>query len=312
MRTDPQRIVRLAVLIQHGSFSRAATHLGLSQPALSQSIAQIEKEVGVKLIERTPHGIEPTIYGRMLYQHAKSIDRELALAAQDIAELAFGRKDALRIGATVGGASALVVLAICRTQDTRPGIDSYIVEDFSIKPLLAQLHDRTVDVLMCQNPQEIDLKGTRSIALCKARRVACVRATHPLSGVVSLNDLATYPFVCPQEELGLMFGFRQIFATIGVELPEVLAVNSLYLAKEIVLNSDSFALFSELSVINERDRGLFRLIELDVMTEHWLQIVVRAEQPRNHVIEHFVKEIIAVCGGLHLDVHADAVEFAHV
>ena len=113
MRIDPQRLIRLAVLIQHGSFSRAAEHLGLTQPALSQSIAQIEKEVGVKLIERTPHGVEPTLYGQVLYEHAKSIDRELALAAQHIGELAFGHKGALRIGATVGGAASFVALAVC-------------------------------------------------------------------------------------------------------------------------------------------------------------------------------------------------------
>ena len=120
MRIDPQRLIRLAVLIQHGSFSRAADHLGLTQPALSQSIAQIEKEVGVKLIERTPHGVEPTIYGQVLYEHAKSIDRELAQAAQQIQELAFGQKGALRVGAMVGGAASLSALAVCKLQKRVP------------------------------------------------------------------------------------------------------------------------------------------------------------------------------------------------
>jgi DNA-binding transcriptional LysR family regulator len=305
MRIDPQRLIRLAVLIQHGSFSRAADHLGVTQPALSQSIAQIEKEVGVKLIERTPHGIEPTIYGQVLYERAKSIDRELAQAAQQVQELAFGHRGALRVGTSVGGASSLVALAVCRLQNSRPGADTRIIEEFSIKPLLAQLHDRTVDLLICQRPDEVQLKGTRALSLLRAERKACVRAGHPLAGDISLHDLSTYPFVCPQEEMGLLFGFRQIFSTIGIQLPEVLVVNSIYVAKEIVLNSDSFGLFSDLSVLNEQRTGTLRLIDLAIQTQYWMQLILRAEQTPTELMLCFITELTAVCKDLDFAVHAD-------
>ena len=312
MRIDPQRLIRLAVVIQHGSFSRAADHLGLTQPALSQSIAQIEKEVGVKLIERTPHGIEPTMYGQVLYEHAKSIDHELAKAAQQIQELAFGNRGALRVGATVGGASFLVALAVCKLQESRPGTDTRIIEDFSIKPLLAQLQNRTVDMLICQRPHEVELEGTRALSLFRAERVACVRADHPLTGQISLHDLSTYPFVCPQEEIGLLFGFQQIFSTIGIELPEVLVVNSVYVAKEIVLNSSSFGLFSDLSVLNEKRLGTLRLIELETPTQYWMQLIVRAGQLPTDLSASFIEELMAVCKELDIDAHADAVDFKNM
>ncbi len=305
MRIDPQRLIRLAVLIQHGSFSRAAEHLGLTQPALSQSIAQIEKEVGVKLIERTPHGVEPTLYGQVLYEHAKSIDRELALAAQHIGELAFGHKGALRIGATVGGAASFVALAVCKLQASRAGIDTRIVEEFSIGALLTQLHDRTLDVLVCPRPRELDLKGASSTPLFLAKRLACVRAGHPLSGDVSLRELSTFSFVCPEEELGLLFGFRQIFGTIGVDLPEVLVVNSVYLAKELVLNSDAFGLFSDVSIINEHRLGLVKPIELETPTNYWMQLILRAEQARNEPIAGFIAEMIEICSERGIEVNPD-------
>src|SRR5579883_2809561 len=312
MRIDPQRMIRLAVLIQHGSFRKAADHLGLTQPALSQSIAQIEKEVGVKLIERTPHGIEPTIYGQVLYEHAKSIDRELAQAAQHIQELAFGHRGALKIGATVGGGPMIVEKAVCRLQDSRPGIDIRINAESSIMSLLTQLHDRTIDMLICQRPQELELKGTRAFSLFRAKRVACVRAGHPLTGNVTLRDLSTYPFVSPQEEMGLLFGFRQIFATIGLDLPEVLISNSIYVAKEIVLNSDAFALFSDLSVLNERRLGLLKLIELEIPTQYWMHLILREEQAPTDLMKSFVTEILAVCKELDIDAHADAAKFLNL
>jgi DNA-binding transcriptional LysR family regulator len=312
MRIDPQRIIRLAVLIEHGNFGRAADHLGLTQPALSQSIAQIEREVGAKLIERTPHGIEPTIYGQVLYQHAKSIDRELAQAAQHIQELTIGQKDALAIGATVGGASSLATMAICNLQKRPPAFDIKIINETSIKSLLAQLHDHTSDMLISQQLHELELKGTRAFSLFRARRVACVRAGHPLTGQITLKDLATFPFVCPQEETGLLLGLRQIFSTIGLDLPEVIISNSLHVSKEIVLNSDAFALFSDLSVLSERRLGLLNLIELEIPTQYWMQLTLRAEQIPTPLMKRFVAEIVAVCQKLEIDVHPDAAKFQSI
>ena len=310
MRVDPQRLIRLAVLIQHGSFKQAASHLGVTQPALSQSIAQIEREVGVKLIDRTPHGVEPTIYGRILYEHARSIDRELVQAAQHIRELASGKKSALKVGVTVGAAASLAALTICRLQPFRSGIDTRISEEPTIRSLLTRLQDRTVDILICQRPREVDLKGARALALCRVRRVLCVRTGHPLTGPVKLNDISAYPFVCPQDEIGELFGLSQIFSTIGLDpARKIIISNSIYVAKEMVLNSDAFGIFSDLSVLSERRLNLFRLIDLETPTEYWMQLILRSEQTPTDLIKDFVRELVCVCRDLNIDVHPGAVRF---
>ena len=309
MRIDPQRLMRLAVLIQQGSFRRAAETLGVTQPALSQSIAQIEKEVGVRLIERTPHGVEPTVYGRVLYQHAAVVDRELAQAAQEIQELAFGHKGALAVGTTPGGAATLVALAVCKLLEARPGVDTRIIEETSVKTLVSRLHDRSLDMILCQRPEGTDLNGIRTISLFRTKRVACVRSGHPLANEATLRDLATYPFVCPEEEMGHVFGFRQIFLLNGLALPEVLISNSINMAKEIVLNSDAFALFSDLSVLSERQHGLISSIELEVSTMYWMQLIIRDEQALTELMRWFVREIVDLCGRLSVDVHPEAHRF---
>ena len=295
MRIDPQRLMRLAVLAQHRSFGRAAEQLGLTQPALSQSISQLEREVGVKLLERTPHGAEPTIYGQVLCEHARAIDRELARAAQQIRELAFGHKGALTVGVTAGGAATLVALAICRLHASRSGIDIRITEEASPKPLMTLLRDRAVDLLICQRPPEFELKGTRARSVFQARRVACIRTGHPLTGPVTLRDLSLYPFVCPEEELGILFGFRQIFSTIGLGLPEVLSSNSIHVSKDIVLNSDAFALFSDVSVLSESRLGLLRAIDLHELSQYWMQLILREEQVESETMRSFLGELIEVC-----------------
>ena len=312
MRVDPQRLIRLAVLIRQGTFNRAATHLGLTQPALSQSIAQMEKEVGVKLIERTPRGVKPTIYGQLLYEHAKSIDRELSQAAQQLRELAFGHKGAIRVGASNGGAASLVARAVCRLLKSNPSVDVQLVEESSIKSLIAQLHDRSLDVLISQRPNEVELKGTRTLSLFKAKRAAWIREGHPLRGSFTLRELSAFPFVCPQEELGMLFGFRQIFSAINLELPNILASNSIHMAKEIVLNSDAFALFSDLSVISECRLGLLRQVDLETPTQYWMQLILRGEQLPTPLMKAFVAEIMTVCKELGIASHGDAGRFEHL
>ncbi|MFB6549435.1 LysR family transcriptional regulator [Streptomyces sp. NPDC056405] len=301
MRIDPQRIIRLAVLIQHGSFGRAAEHLGVTQSALSQSIALIEREIGVKVVERTPQGVVPTIYGQALYEHARSIDRELAQAARQIKDLVSGREEVLTVGTAVGGTAMLAASAVCRLLDAHPALDTRIHEDTSSRALLTELRDRRIDMAICHRPAEDALKGLRASPLFLTRRVACVRNGHPLSGKASLHELSRYPFVCPPGELGLLFSFPQIFSAIGTRMPRVVASDSIYIAKEIVLHSDAFALFSDISVIKERDSGLMKIMEIDVPTRYWMQVIVRDDQPPTGPMNEFVSHMRLACGELGIE-----------
>ena len=54
---DPKRLLDLLRIAEHGSYTRAAAAQGVSQPALSNSIAALEKALGVRVLERTRHGI---------------------------------------------------------------------------------------------------------------------------------------------------------------------------------------------------------------------------------------------------------------
>jgi DNA-binding transcriptional LysR family regulator len=73
---DLRHLHYLVVVIEEGQITRAAQRLHLAQPALSQSIAKLEAQLGVQLLERRPRGIEPTPAGAAFYAKAR-----LALAA---------------------------------------------------------------------------------------------------------------------------------------------------------------------------------------------------------------------------------------
>src|SRR5215471_352339 len=73
---------------QRGSMAKAATDLGITQPAVSRVIAELEHAMGVRLLDRSPQGIEPTEYGRALLRRGISVFDELTQGIKDIRFLA--------------------------------------------------------------------------------------------------------------------------------------------------------------------------------------------------------------------------------
>jgi len=77
-------------VIKCGSISAAAKNLYISQPALSQSIANLENELGTKLIKRSYSGIKPTMFGERIYNQAEGIISQLDCALSSWKELSAG------------------------------------------------------------------------------------------------------------------------------------------------------------------------------------------------------------------------------
>src|SRR5882672_3685572 len=78
----------LFAVVQHGSMAKAGVHLGMSQSAVSQSIAALEQAVEVPLLDRTPRGVELTLYGAALVRRGEAAFDELRSGVKDIEFLA--------------------------------------------------------------------------------------------------------------------------------------------------------------------------------------------------------------------------------
>ena len=83
---DPRRLLTFREVARLGSFSRAADALSLTQSAVSQQVAALERQVGTRLLVRGPGGLRLTPPGERLQAHAEAIADRLALAASQVAE----------------------------------------------------------------------------------------------------------------------------------------------------------------------------------------------------------------------------------
>src|SRR5437870_4993392 len=96
------------------SMSKAATQLAISQPAVSRAIADMEYTLGVPLLDRNPHGVEPTLYGRSLMKRGIVVFDELRQSVREIEFLADPSAGEIRIGCSAPLAAGIVPAIIER------------------------------------------------------------------------------------------------------------------------------------------------------------------------------------------------------
>src|ERR1700744_6113674 len=88
----------LSAVVNAGSMAKAARQLTISQPAVSEAIANLEHLLGVPLLDRNPRGVEPTIYGRAILRRSATVFDELTQSVKDIEFLAAPTAGELGIG----------------------------------------------------------------------------------------------------------------------------------------------------------------------------------------------------------------------
>ncbi len=135
-------------VVQCGSMAKAATQLGVSQPTVSEIIADLEHTFGVRLLDRVARGVEPTIYGNALLKRGIAAFDELKQSARDIAFLADPTVGELKIGCAESIAAAVLPTIIERFGQQYPRVVVHV--DDVPSPALALLRDRKHDLIMAR------------------------------------------------------------------------------------------------------------------------------------------------------------------
>ena len=125
---DTRRLKHFLAVYQHGSIGQAAEALLLTQPALSKSIRQLERDLNVTLFERTPLGVVPTVYGEALAVHARVIQAELLTAETELSTLKGTSRGKVTVGIGPSIAVNLMPAATLLLAERAPGIHVTVVE----------------------------------------------------------------------------------------------------------------------------------------------------------------------------------------
>jgi DNA-binding transcriptional LysR family regulator len=138
----------LLAVVEQGSMVKAADRLAITQPVVSKTIADLEKLVGFRLLDRGPQGIEPTLYGRALLKRSVSIFDDLRVSINELESLADPGAGELRIGCTEAMGTTLVPTIIARLSRQYPRMAFEVILADPATLLDRDLRGRRVDLIV--------------------------------------------------------------------------------------------------------------------------------------------------------------------
>jgi DNA-binding transcriptional LysR family regulator len=139
----------LRTVVQWRSMSKAAAHLHISQSAVSKALGELERTLGVRLLDRSRSGIEPTVYGNALLKRATAIFDEVQQGLKDIAFLSDSTAGEVQVGSTEPLAAGLLPAIIERLGRQYPRVVCQLVQAPTVATFeYRELRDRRVDLIM--------------------------------------------------------------------------------------------------------------------------------------------------------------------
>ena len=188
----------LVSVIETGSMGKAAKLLATSQPAISRSIADLEHAFGVRLLERSAYGVEPTPYGSALLKRGVAMFDELGQGVKDIGFLADPSVGDLTIAASIALAEGLVCSVMSDLSRRYPRLNFDVLASDTATAYRALL-DRKVDLAVVHVVEPIDTEHMDVEILLRDPHVVVAGVQNPLlrRRRITLSDLVDEPWAMP-------------------------------------------------------------------------------------------------------------------
>jgi DNA-binding transcriptional LysR family regulator len=223
---------------QSKSMVKAAKTVGTSQPAISKAVADMERALGVSLLDRSPQGVEPTLYGRALVKCGIAVFNELKNGINEIGFLADPTAGELRIGCPDPVAAGLVKAVIDQLMRKHPRITFHI----ETEELYRQLRERNVELVINRMPGPTADEDFDAEILYHDTIVVVAGANSPWTRrrKVQLADLANEPWVLAKPDAPTWLKLINAFQASGLKPPRVAVTTGSYYARFSLLATGLF------------------------------------------------------------------------
>jgi DNA-binding transcriptional LysR family regulator len=155
----------LLAVAEWGNMARAAEHLAISKPAVSKAISDLENTLGVRLLDRSPQGLELTLYGRAFLKRSIAIFNDLGTSVTELESLADPTAGELRIGTTNVMAAGLVCAIVDRLSRQYPRLAVRVTIGDLPDLQDRELREHDIDLMIGRLPDAIPAEDTETEVL---------------------------------------------------------------------------------------------------------------------------------------------------
>lgn len=214
----------VVAIAERGSMRAAARHLQIAQPALTRSLALLERELGAPLFERRARGVVATPLGEAFIARARSILTEIRRTREEVEQLRGAGTGTVTVGLSIAAHLALLPPSLRPFRARYPDIRLHIIEGF-YPTLEERLRDGTVDFYIGPDGGAQPVPQLSREVLFHNRRIVLCRAGHPLAAATSLRELVGQDWVTTSITADASDEINAFFARHGLPPPR-LAVRS--------------------------------------------------------------------------------------
>ena len=219
----------------------AARVLGLTQPALSRSLNELEQEIGTNLFERHARGMALTPAGERFLVRAQAALEEVRRGFEEAGQASGTMQGSVTVALASAPVLVMLPLAFPLFRRACPDVKLRIVEGLfpAVEPML---RDGRLDFYIGPRPERALGQGYRVDLLFANQRVVMARKGHPLRTARSLNDLLASEWIVTGLRERLEQEFEEQFAALGLPSPRVTTVvESMLALLALLCSSDALA-----------------------------------------------------------------------
>jgi len=266
MAVDNSRLDAFLAVVEDQHMASAARRLGVTQPAVSASIRQLEANLGARLFERGLQGLKPTPLADALALRTKRAFAELRHAAAEISAIEGALAGTVAVGALPFGRTIILPRAVIRLLDAYPGLRVSTTEG-PFDTLALGLRSGDLDFIfgaLREPPPADDLVGE---PVLRDHLALLARKGHPLAAEKSLrfDRVRKLRWVLPRQRTPARHLFESLFAKRGLAPPDdVVETSSLAMVRALLMESDRVTVLSRHQVHFELAYGMLVELPLDL------------------------------------------------
>jgi len=280
-----EQIATYRLVISRGSFTAAADMLGISQPAVSAQVKQLEDALQVKLIERTGKGIRPTDAGEKFLVHCIKIEKEVVEAIQSMAWLKsdISGKAILGTGATLCIHLLPDVLRDLRERYPRLQVG---VTTANTQDIVRAVEDNRIDIGLVTLPakgRHLDISP-----VMEDEFVAIIPAD-----AADYDDLAsnTLPLIAFESGSSSRYLLDEWFLAKGEKVQPVMELGSIEAVKRMVRSGLGYSIVPRIAVSSDQDREGLVIRSLKPALYRTIAIVMRQDKTLNRNMTTIIRSI---------------------
>jgi DNA-binding transcriptional LysR family regulator len=291
-------IISFVAVAHHGGFSSAAKALYRSQPRVSSHVADLEQELGTRLLDRSVHPVRLTPEGRALLPHAEEILQRLNVLADLTAEGSRVVRGEVWLGVYPSAAAYLFPQAVRSLQRTHPQVRLVLREGPSIA-LSSALASGDVDLAIRPVLPLVNDDHVTSIVLWREPLVAVLRRDHPLaaSACLRLDQLSALPLVTigeSRDDHARQFETNLAFANAGLSPNIAVQTNQPQTLVSLVRHGLGIGVTNSLAMTTANLDGVGLVPLADARCERVVALWWRTDHARSPAVEAVRDAICAV------------------